>query len=82
MCTALFKMIPVSTRHYLATLQAEFPPCSLLNSEPTSGTIGQAFIPTCQKVIWAGPLKNRSIGCSTGKVGGVGRNRDTVEPLD
>jgi len=41
-----------------------------LNSGLANGAIGQASIPTRKKVVWAGRLKNRSIGCSTGFVEG------------
>jgi hypothetical protein len=60
-----------------------FFPCGLLNGELANGPIGQASIPTRKRVVWAGQLKNRSIGCSTGFVEGqAGTVVFHLEPAD
>src|SRR5436309_15209983 len=41
-------------------------PYGLLSNELANGATGLAVIPTCKKVVKAGPLRNRSIGCSVG----------------
>jgi hypothetical protein len=42
-----------------------------LNNELANGAIGLAVILTDMKAVWAGPLRNRLIGCLTGFVEGL-----------